>query len=446
MKKLLAVSLCLSAVVTACSSNTVPSAPVVSASAQNQNQSLRNLQPVSQQPALALNQRVQASLASYHDIDASFADAEHLANTPNFKTQLLGIDIIEDVLDDDDDQNDGDDKDNHQASDGLLGSVVDVVTDTVDEVTDVVDEVADTVDDVSDRINSSSQGSSQSSNQTSSQAALNQAPVQTPMAAASGQPAVNVNNATTAALSAQALVQSFDQSAYDRKQLQAELQSRLQTEAMRRQIVAEDAPAWQSVSADQLQRLKGRGIQSVMTRSASRNNADGTVLTRFGVRFKLVGSEREVWVSSLTRDDVRLESSSVFKEQGSGWLREAARRAEMDDKGLLRTMTVAKTRFSSQDELEVLEDRYTGADGSGIGRGSFVLGGQSGDQGELRTKIEADGSISSFLNAGSSPDLVLREDSLGQISFSTRQPGAEWNNNWQQLELTTMLAGLFRTY
>src|SRR4051794_35723853 len=67
--------------------------------------------PVSQQSVAkpAQTMSLQAALATYHEVDASFSDTQRLAQAGKFQTKLLGLG------EHDDDDNDG----------GLLGNILD---------------------------------------------------------------------------------------------------------------------------------------------------------------------------------------------------------------------------------------------------------------------------------------------------------------------------------
>lgn len=440
--------------------------------------------------SLSLEQRARAALASYHDVDATFADTQRLSAKGGFKTKLLNLD-------------DEDDADTSLSS--SLGATVDAVSDVsldagdtsldagadlnadVDAAVDAAaDAAADVSADLSADVNAAASAASSGNVSATADATANAAVNATANASSStssnlssnvganlngslntgnssastnvgstltsnlsssltggssgnGSLTGNLTSGLSSSLDANAMLNAFDDEAINEASLESSLNSALSSNTSLLNSTSSSAMA--DIAANSLVRLSGRDFDSSTASASSTTNADGSVTSHLSANFTSDLSTRRVSLSSQSNGDVQLGTDFALNESGEGWTRTALRSIDVQADGSLHVMTKLTTNFANGDVLEIFEDRELNAQGSGTGHGSFSLssdGGASID-GELRTTVNADGSFNSFLDLENGSDLMLHESANGQLSFNTRANGGGWANTWTSLDLDATL-------
>lgn len=243
---------------------------------------------------------------------------------------------------------------------------------------------------------------------------------------------------------------SFDSqgnSTIDDSRLASDITSRLNANAdlqsMRNSSASQaNSMAGAQISADSLLRLRNRNFQATGMDGGSRTNADGSVTSTFMTQFVGNGTDRRISYASQQQGNVRVGAEAVLTETGTGFTRSGSRQTDFQADGSAQVTTSVMTTLSNGDRLEVLEDRFTNAQGVGSGFGSFRLTRNDGtsSSGDLRTMVTADGSLTTFFDSdNNNQDFALRSDANGALSLVGRGSNGSFGDNWSMLDFNTVL-------
>lgn len=243
---------------------------------------------------------------------------------------------------------------------------------------------------------------------------------------------------------------SFDSqgnSTIDESRLATNISSRLSAntdlQSMRNSSASQaNSTAGAQISADSLLRLRNRNFQATGMDGGSRTNADGSVTSTFMTQFVGNGTDRRISYASQQKGNVRVGAEAVLTETGTGFTRSGSRQTDFQADGSAQVTTSVMTTLSNGDRLEVLEDRFTNAQGEGSGFGSFRLTRNDGSSssGDLRTMVTADGSLTTFFDSdNNNQDFALRSDANGALSLVGRGSNGSFGDNWSMLDFSTVL-------
>ena len=406
----------------------------------------------------ALTQQAQLALANYHEVDASFYDTVQLANQGGFRTQLLGIDVVDDLVNDVTDAVDPDDNDTDSESSASTdvganaGVNANIGIDTGDDGINADIGADATVD--------ASANTSNSSSDAAAATGVN-AGIDTNVGVNAGD-AINANvGANTNASVTGDIITS------DTSSLLTEMESdteRLSTDIIANGSVSIDANGDSTIDADQLRmnvdtmiggsaeanilenldlssdavanamtrlderallRLEGRGFSALGGELQSQSNEDGTVTNVFGLQLTGNGTERSIISANRLQNETNLGIDLMLRENGNGFIREANRMSRITAQGNLRVVTRTTTDLTNGGQIEIFEERITDVRGNGVGNGVITLTDAEGnaERFDFNTLVRADGSLISNLNLANANDnnisgLVLREDASGNASLS----------------------------
>lgn len=429
------------------------------------------VQPTNTNSALAL--KAQAALASYHEVDASFADSQRISRS-GFSTKLLG-----DLLGDDDNDSDNSgsgsldlgvgvnvdanangsgSSSNSGSGSGSLGLGVGVDANANASGSGSSNNSSNNGSgslnlgtNIDANANASATGSGNSGNSSSSNSG-------------SGNLMANLNTS----LSADAMYDSFDdfssqfrnnleatgyasftdEDSYNvnDSKLEADLRAMLNLDSQFSDSNDSDSTqALTQLASDNMLRLHSRNYQGSYSNAGSETLADGSVKTHLMTRFTGNGSERNIDILDHVKADAHVATDLKLQESGDGFTRNATRRSQLQADGSVRVMTWATTNFENGDVLEIFEDRHGSAQGAATGTGTFHFKSNNGSQesGDLRTMVTADGSLTSYLDLEDGNDLMIRESANGMAHFSQRGTSG-WDSNWTQLDFNAMLDSMTR--
>lgn len=386
---------------------------------------------------------LQAALANYHEVDASFADTARIAKAGQFQTKLLG-DLLGD--DDEDDHDNGgllDDvlgNDDHGSSNGSsngssstdlnVGLNANANANLDSDSHDSSHSGSNSSTDLnvglnanaSANLDSDSQGSHSGTSGTGSTGS-------TSTGSHSGS---SSDTSLGLDLNADAMLSLFDDSDFDEDRLEADLRANLSLDSNVDSDDGDDSGrVWTQISADALARLSSRNFN---------NNSWSSSGNDFMARYANGSSQRNVKMTA----DSQNQASYSLSEQGNGFNRSARRESELQADGSVRVTTSVMTRFTNGDVLEIFDDRHGNSQGNGTGNGTYSWTHADGShsEGDLRTMIGVDGSLTSYLDSDDG-DLMLREDARGQARLALRDSDG-WDDSWTQVDFNAMLNSMTR--
>ena len=174
----------------------------------------------------------------------------------------------------------------------------------------------------------------------------------------------------------------------------------------------------------------GSGIRSLATTFRSvvesgtvdANDIDtGTGLTNvYATRFTTDGGFRNIVIVPETGVSDQTGLNMLIQEQGNGFTRTAYRVSSPMLDGTQHLTTYSVTDLGNGAQLEIGEERFVNSVGNGTGTGAFMLTSRDGivTQGALRTLINSDGSLTSYLDLGPNQNLMINEDAHGTARLS----------------------------
>ncbi len=367
--------------------------------------------------------QAQLALANYHDVDASFYDTVQISGQGGFQTKLLGLNIIDDVVDIIDDNDNETDEDNNNTDSQLdLGVGVDVNA----------------------AVNTNTQSNTNSNTMNGSNSSLGlgtnvDANVDTNVGAnvntATSNDLMNEMNSNNNRLSTDITANGAVNVDTDGNRTINDAQLRTNVDTMiggssearilENLNVDTQVNAMASLSNDALVRLEGRGFTATGGELQSQQNSDGTVTNVFGLNLTGNDTNRNMISANRLQNDTSLGLDLMLRENGNGFTREANRMSRITAQGNLNIVTRANTNLSEGGSIEIFEERFTDATGNGAGNGFITITGADGSQEsfDFNTLVKADGSLVSNLNlsdadtSGTSA-LILREDATGNASLS----------------------------
>ncbi|HEY9839120.1 MAG TPA: hypothetical protein V6D23_01595 [Candidatus Obscuribacterales bacterium] len=192
------------------------------------------------------------------------------------------------------------------------------------------------------------------------------------------------------------------------------------------------------VSDNLLSRLSDQDFNVLAGNLGSETNADGSVTTTFGAHFDGLGSSRNVALSSQIQGNSQLELDFALEETGSGFVRNALRKVDFNADGSAHVSTEVTVKFDGGGELKILEDRFLDINGNGVGHGTLELTSSTGasiESGELRTMVNADGSLTSNLDLDTGSDLVLSESASGEANLAVT---GGVDSKWTKVDISAM--------
>jgi hypothetical protein len=385
--------------------------------------------------------QAQLALANYHDVDASFYDTVQISGQGGFQTKLLGLNIVDDVVDIID-NNDNDTDEDNNSTESQLGLGVNVNADVnANAQNDTHSNTNSNANlgigaDIGANVDTNVDTNGNSSSGTSSNSGID---INTNVGAnvntATSNDLINEMNNNNARLSTDITANgavNLDTNGnrmINGEQLRTNVDTMIGGSSEARILenlnIDTQVNAMTSLSNDTLIRLEDRGFTATGGELQSQQNTDGTLTNVFGLNLTGNDTNRNIISANRLQNDTSLGVDLMLRENGSGFTREANRMSRITAQGNLSIVTRANTHLSNGGSIEIFEERFTDATGNGAGNGFITLTGADGNQEsfDFNTLVKADGSLVSNLDLGDTDTsgtsaLILREDASGNASLS----------------------------
>lgn len=152
--------------------------------------------------------------------------------------------------------------------------------------------------------------------------------------------------------------------------------------------------------------------------------------------YNLTDGSRDVLISPSVDGKNRVGLNMLIREKGPGFERTAYRISAPLHTGLQKVTTYSLTHLANGNLLESAEERFVNPNGIGSGNGVFVIKQMDGKvvktltQVPMRTQINPDGSMATYLKMGPDQEVLFQQDSRGlaQISRTDKDQLMPWES------------------